>query len=70
MFVSNCLDTTLHLWTPTRPAFLGENRGIFMAPHNAHYGELRNDLVAAGLAQHDEAAGKVRERLVGGERVV
>ena len=33
----NCLDTTIHLWTSTRPVLLGDNRSILLAPHNAHY---------------------------------
>ena len=51
VYVSSCRDTTLHLWTPAEPVLLGDNRGILLAPHNAHYAQLRADLVLAGLGQ-------------------
>ncbi|KAG5182052.1 tubulin binding cofactor C-domain-containing protein [Tribonema minus] len=45
----NCCECALHLYAPSRPLFVGDNRACQVAPYNAAYPRLRAHLAACGL---------------------
>jgi len=50
VLVSNCYDVTHHIFTPSPPLLVGDNRNCQFAPYNTYYDGLREDLLATGLA--------------------
>ncbi|KAL7546955.1 hypothetical protein ACHAWF_010276 [Thalassiosira exigua] len=55
--VSNSSDVVHHLFTPSPPLLVGDNRGCQFAPYNTHYEGLREDLLSTGLAAVIRSAG-------------
>lgn len=50
VLICNCLHVVSHVFTPSPPLLLGDNRQVQFAPHNTYYDGLRDDLLATGLA--------------------
>ena len=51
--VSNCIDCTVHSYTPCSPVLLGDNRGLIFAPYSGFYHELPNHLKRTDLNTQD-----------------
>ena len=50
LLVSNSSDVTVHIFTPSPPLLVGDNRTCQFAPYNTYYDGLREDLLVTGLA--------------------
>jgi TBCC domain-containing protein 1 len=50
VLLSNCVDVSHYLFTPSPPLLVGNNRCCQFAPYNTYYDGLREDLLATGLA--------------------
>mmetsp|Transcript_22923 Transcript_22923/g.26129 ORF Transcript_22923/g.26129 Transcript_22923/m.26129 type:complete len:668 (+) Transcript_22923:110-2113(+) len=50
LLISNSSDVLSHIFTPSPPLLVGDNRNCQLAPYNTYYEGLREDLLATGLA--------------------
>lgn len=50
LLISNSSDVLSHIFTPSPPLLVGDNRNCQLAPYNTYYDGLRDDLLATGLA--------------------
>lgn len=50
LLVSNSCDVTVHIFSPSPPILVGDNRTCQFAPYNTYYDGLREDLLVTGLA--------------------
>jgi len=47
--VVNCCESTIYLYSPSRPVFTGDNRSCIMAPYNTTYHNLLGHLTSCSL---------------------
>jgi Tubulin binding cofactor C len=50
LLIANSSDVLSHVFTPSPPLLVGDNRNCQLAPYNSYYDGLREDLLATGLA--------------------
>jgi TBCC domain-containing protein 1 len=50
LIVCNSSEVLSHVFTPSPPLLVGDNRSCQLAPYNSYYDGLRDDLLATGLA--------------------
>lgn len=50
--VSNCIESSLFIYSIYEPIFYGDNRGVSVGPHNAVFSDLSNHLKNAKISPH------------------
>ena len=58
--MTNCVDVTVHTYTPRAPVLLGDNRGLVFAPYQTFYPGMLGHLRRVGLLR-TESEGASRE---------